>query len=223
MKFCMLAIIFLLLTTACAPGQPAPESVMVTLLPSQALAPTSTLPPPTLTVESTATQPLPTITRTLKPTQVPPTATSTPDPAVLAPLKGVYTTTMTEEDWLKIVAGAGSESFVREVVCRNGGQYTLTLGDGTLEFVQTLLPGCQPKANLRPLWNLEQGKFISKGKWTLAGELFMLMENVFHKGCSKQGEYTWNLIGDTLEFEYSKDECIERNTLFLTHPWKKIQ
>lgn len=232
MKITLCLISILLFATACASGQaamPSAESNAATepavgsAPQTEAPLPSPTLPAPTPTEEPTATQPPPPPTPTEKPTKAPPTATPSPDPAVLDSLKGVYTTTMTEEDWLSIVAGSGSDSFVREIVCRNGGQYTLTLGDGTFEFVQTLLPGCQAQASLRPVWKLEQGKFTSKGKWIVAGELFLITANDFHDGCSNKGEYLWKLTDNRLEFEYEDDTCVERNILMLTHPWTKTR
>ena len=144
----------------------------------------------------------PTMAATMAATTAPsaaPTAASDHAQAIV----GVWTTTITKEDLLRVVP-----DFKPEFLCDSAGTGVWKFNaDGTFSGDQTApLPGC-PKPE----------QTHNEGTWSTQGDMITI-----NPGSHDEMVYEWAVKDDMLTFTYRSGSCIPCRAGDTANPWKRV-
>jgi hypothetical protein len=122
---------------------------------------------------------------------------SCPEPEQQLP-DGVYTTTITVEDW-------ANNGLPAEKACENVGTFNLTLTGSKWSIFQTAAPGCE-------VYNPSQS-----GSVKFCGNEARFTDDI-QNGCT-HFIYKWAFDGSELRFTKIDDNCAYRLVVMTTYPW----
>jgi hypothetical protein len=135
-------------------------------------------------------------------TAAPAPPATTAAPASAQELVGMWTTTVTKEDLLRVVP-----DFKPEYLCDNAGTFVWRFkADGTFTIDQNALEGCKQPASAH-----------IESSWSSEGNLV-----TFAKGTADQEVYEWSIASDVLTFKHRSGDCIPCKATNTANPWKRL-